>query len=184
MSHPVFIRLDSLTSPECLSLWIQRWNFLVICFALTYNGTLLLIRELLLGTIYHSEWVFFGMVENTLWQGINSSFYPIPLTGWRSHSLSAKWLSSLLFHPCFPPILHTRAWVRESDTSEGEKEGEGDKDGGEKLGEKEGQMGTCSRRKEERGVDQYFRETSNPRRCGLPLPPPPLTRQQAKKNGD
>ena len=33
------------------------------------------------------------MLENTLWQGINSSFYPIPLTGWRSLSLSTKWLS-------------------------------------------------------------------------------------------
>lgn len=62
------------------------------------------------------------MLENTLWQGINSSFYPIPLTGWRSLSLSTKWLSSLLFHPRFPPILHTRAWVRESDTSEEREE--------------------------------------------------------------
>lgn len=81
-------------------------------------------------TIYHFEWLF-GMVENTLWQGINSSFYPILLTGWRSLPLSAKWLFSLLFHPCFPPILHTRAWVRESDTSQERRVegGESERDG-------------------------------------------------------
>lgn len=117
-----FHLIKQLTSPECLSLWIQHWNFLVICLALTYNGMILIIRELLLG-LYIILGFFLAWGEKTLWQGINSSFYPIPLTGWRSLSLSAEWLSSLFFHPCFPPILHTRAWVRESDTLE--KRGEG-----------------------------------------------------------
>lgn len=70
----VFIRLN------IPFLWIQRWNFQFIYLALTYNGTLLIIRKLLLGP-YIILNVFFGMLENTLWQGINSSFYPIPLTG-------------------------------------------------------------------------------------------------------
>lgn len=35
--------------PECLSFWIQHWNFLIICLASPYNGVSLIIRELLLG---------------------------------------------------------------------------------------------------------------------------------------
>lgn len=45
----VFNRWYSLSSPECLFLCIQHWNFLVICLGLPYNGMLLIIREFLLG---------------------------------------------------------------------------------------------------------------------------------------
>lgn len=72
--------------------------------------------------LYNSEYFFLACWRIHFGRVLTFSFYPIPLTGWRSLSLSAKWLCSPLFHPCFPPILHTRAWVRESDTSEEREE--------------------------------------------------------------
>lgn len=156
-------------------LFISDWLFKsVYAFNAGISPSFILLlqtaAQLILESIYWEPISFwmgcFGMLENTLWQGINSGFHPIPLIGWRSLSLSAKWLSSLLVQPCFPPILHTRAWDRESDTSE---------ERWRRTMEMEGE--TNSERRQQRWRQKEGRGTRwsisqrNPRRSGpAPLP--------------
>ena len=118
---------------------------------------------LLLESFYYgrrSLWmVFFGMLENTLWQGINSSFYPIPLTGWRSLSLSAKWLSlsslsSLL--SSHPPHqgMSQRIWHLG-----GERRGKGGEQWREKGDKLREELGGGGGEDSSRRVDRYLAET-------------------------
>lgn len=114
------------------------------------------------------------MLRNTLWQGINSSFYPIPLIRWRSLSLTAKWLSSLLFHPCFPSHpphwgMSQRIWHLGGEGGEQyRRETNWERNGAE--------MKTA-------GGKSWSISQRNLRRCGLALLPW-CTRKHCLKNGN
>lgn len=154
MSQSVVIRLYSLTSPECLFLWTHHWNCLVICFALTYNGMLLIIRELLLGTIYHFQWVFLAWRRIHFGRALTPAFIPSLLQD-EGHSLYLQ--NDFPLFSFIPALLPSSTPGHESEnlTPQREREesrGEERETRG-RLGEKGGQMGTCSRRKEEKGAN-------------------------------
>lgn len=162
----VFIWLCSLTSPECLSLWIQHWNFLVICLALTYNGTLLFIRELLLEPYiilngFLAWWrIYFGRV-------LTPAFIPSLLLD-EGHSLYLQ--NDFPFFSFIPAFLLSSTPGHESENLTPRKEEE-------RRAKREGRQIERERRsdgdiwEEERRVDRYLRETSNLRRHGLALLP-------------
>lgn len=145
----VFIRLCSLTSPECLSLWIQHWNFLVICLALTYNGTLLIIRELLLEPYiilngFLAWWrIHFGRV-------LTPAFIPSLLLD-EGHSLYLQNDFPLFsFIPAFLPSSTPGHESENLTPQRGEKRRrEQQREKRDKLREKEGAMGTVGRKREE-----------------------------------
>lgn len=113
------------------------------------------------------------MLENTLWQGINLSFYPIPLTGWRSLSLSAKWLCSPLFHPCFPPILHHHGHESENLTPRWRGGRTAERDGGRTEEKRWGTVGEMS----------WSISQRNLRRSGLSFASFPPDTPSLKKEG-
>lgn len=134
-----------------LSPFIQILNFLFIWFFLDLEVCGSSSDE------YFISWMVVGTAEKTLCQDINLGFYPMAFSGWRSHCIcKMTFLSIACFHPCFPPVLHSRSWVRESDTSQGT---EGERRWEEVAAGEWRQMENDRRanetaRKRERGVDQ------------------------------